>query len=186
VSAGQLNPQTGQQVAIARVLFSGNTATVVIRNIQEAIPGDAGLTVFEQLSAPGALCSGPANCQLLQDICVEAGDDRDLFPGEEAVCTINGTSAVQGELAVMSNEATVGGAFPFAYIAWDLAGGFTSPPPPAAEDGGVGTSLELRAVDRDGDPFWTLGQRISMSPGDNTIVGTGDTTAAAGFTSCGR
>jgi hypothetical protein len=182
-SALQILPQNEQQLAIARVLFLGNgSADVVIRNILESVPGDAGVTRVS-INDPVHLCSGPNNCALLEDICDEAGGDFDLFAGDEATCNIDATTAAEGELAIMNDDAAVAEAFPFAYIAWDVTGGFVSqPPPPVGGDAGVPASLEERAANRDGADFWTLGQRITMT-GD-AIVGIGETAEAAGFVSC--
>jgi hypothetical protein len=179
--------QNEQQLAIARVLFQADgSADVVIRNILEPVAGDAGLTRFP-INAPVHLCSGPTNCALLEDICDEAGGDLDLFAGEEAVCNIDATVAAEGELGIMSNDVEVAAAFSFAYIAWDVTGGFVSqPPPPVGGDAGVATSLEDRAANRDGPDFWTLGERIAVTAGEDTLVGIGETAEAAGFVSCDR
>lgn len=91
-SALQIVPQTEQQIAIARVLFlADGSADVVIRNISP-VAGDAGDTSFF-IGDPLELCSGPANCAIMEDICDEAGFDLQLLAGEEATCNIDAIAA---------------------------------------------------------------------------------------------
>lgn len=176
-AAGDIEEQDGQVVVIARVVFNGDgSADVVLRNPLPAVPGDAGATNFP-LIEPRALCSGANNCEFLEDICDD--DDGDILSGEEVTCTISDTGITEGEVGLLSDSASVPGAFVFAYVQWDIDNNFVSVPPSV----GGGENLEARAV-ASGSGFWGADQTIAVDADDDAIVATGDSITASDFESC--
>ncbi|MEY2929558.1 MAG: hypothetical protein RL033_307 [Pseudomonadota bacterium] len=133
-----------------------SSAQVRIQNI------GTGTLFFAGVVCNGTNDEGDDNCVVLREGVTIQLNSRDTLD-----ITVPNTVAAGGELAMLNNypaNAITG----FAYVAWGA--------------GPDGNRLETQA--NTDQPNWRPGERIQIAPGDNGFVATGNSDAAAGYTSC--
>jgi hypothetical protein len=159
-----LEPQTGQEVVIARVIFNNDddTATVVLR----VVAADFGFGGGDQV-----VCWGGADGE-----CSEVDDNNAnlALQGTELEVVVGpGVDNDEGELIFAEGFPSNGGT-PYAYVNW---GDHTSEDP---DGGGTEPTLEGSAV---GAGWWTDGDSFDLGA-NNAVFADGDVTTEGGFDFC--
>jgi hypothetical protein len=162
-----IDPQSNQDVVIARVIFNNDneTATVVLR--VTAVAGIDGFGDTQQL------CWGPSDeeCAAVDDNITGArplGSEVSVVAGTVDFPVDND----EGEFLFISDLPSSGNGVPFAYVNW---GDHASEDPAGAAD-----SLENIAI---AGGFWTTTESVTLGA-NNALFGQGDTSVAAGFGVC--
>jgi hypothetical protein len=145
-----------QDLGIVKVHFiPDGSADAVIENIG---------TGFLNYGVQGyQLCNGTSNCVYLAETA-----SITLLPGSTFSFHMPNTVASGGELAIVLLGVTPGDPNTQAYVAWGTGAGAN----------GLETQINASA------PYWAVGDRVQVAAGDTGFVCTGDTSRAAGYTSC--